>query len=120
MMEAVDPDRLVGEQLSHYRAIAAEYDEAVKRDRGEPERPELEAAVARFEPTGAVLDLAAGTGQWTAVFARYATRLTVRVFDSEEIPPGHLVASGVFARADAQLSGPTGHPPHSIGNLPDP
>lgn len=76
-MEAADPDRYVGEQLSYYRAIAAEYDEAVKRDRGEPERPELEAAVARFEPSGAALELAAGTGQWTAVLARYATTLTI-------------------------------------------
>jgi SAM-dependent methyltransferase len=76
-MEAMDPDRLVGEQLSYYRAIAAEYDEAVKRDRGEPERPELEAALARFAPTGAVLELAAGTGQWTIVLAQYATSLTV-------------------------------------------
>jgi demethylmenaquinone methyltransferase/2-methoxy-6-polyprenyl-1,4-benzoquinol methylase len=76
-MEGVDPDRLVGEQVSYYRAIAAEYDDAVLRDRGEPERPELEAALARFAPRGSVLELAGGTGQWTAVLVRYATSLTV-------------------------------------------
>jgi ubiquinone/menaquinone biosynthesis C-methylase UbiE len=77
VVEAGDPDQLAGEQLLYYRAIAVEYDQAVKRDRGEPERPELEAALASFAPAGAVLELAAGTGQWTTVLTRYATRLTV-------------------------------------------
>jgi SAM-dependent methyltransferase len=76
-MEALDPDRLLAEQVAYYRAVAPEYDEADQRDVTQVDRPELEGALARFAPTGDVLELAGGTGVWTVELARYASRLTV-------------------------------------------
>jgi ubiquinone/menaquinone biosynthesis C-methylase UbiE len=72
-----DPELLLDEQLAYYRAMAPEYDEAAQGDPNEIDRPELESVLAQFGPTGDVLELAGGTGQWTASLAGYATRLTV-------------------------------------------
>lgn len=76
-MDIPDPDALLGEQVAYYRAMAPEYDEAAQRDVTQIDRPELEHALARFDPTGDVLELAGGTGNWTCELARYASRLTV-------------------------------------------
>jgi demethylmenaquinone methyltransferase/2-methoxy-6-polyprenyl-1,4-benzoquinol methylase len=76
----VDPvaaESLLPDQVAYYRVVAPEYDEGVLRDRTELERPELEDELARFDPTGDVLELAGGTGCWTVELARYASRLTV-------------------------------------------
>jgi len=79
-------DRL-DEQLRYYRARAPEYDEWALREgrfaRSARERArwfadigKLERALDRFQPSGNVLELACGTGQWTARLAEYADRLT--------------------------------------------
>src|SRR5262245_7000102 len=80
-------DRL-DEQLRYYRARAPEYDEWALREgrfaRGPRERAtwfadvaKLDRALDRFHPSGNVLELAGGTGQWTERLVRYADRLTV-------------------------------------------
>jgi ubiquinone/menaquinone biosynthesis C-methylase UbiE len=87
-------DRL-DEQLRYYRARAPEYDEWALREgrfaRGSRERAKwfadiakLERALDHFHPSGNVLELAGGTGQWTERLVRYADRLTV-VDAAEEV-----------------------------------
>ena len=86
-------DRL-DEQLTYYRAARARV-----RRLGAPRgtvRPgpghakwfaeigKLEDALERFNPTGKVLELAGGTGQWTERLVRHADELTV-VDASEEV-----------------------------------
>jgi demethylmenaquinone methyltransferase/2-methoxy-6-polyprenyl-1,4-benzoquinol methylase len=81
-------DTVLSEQLDYYRARAGEYDKWWLRqgrfDRGAEanarwfaETAQLERALERFAPTGAVLELAGGTGLWTRRLAPYATSLTV-------------------------------------------
>jgi demethylmenaquinone methyltransferase/2-methoxy-6-polyprenyl-1,4-benzoquinol methylase len=87
-------DRL-DEQLRYYRARAPEYDAWALREgtfaRGSRERArwfaavaKLERALDRFHPSGNVLEIAGGTGQWTERLVRYADRLTV-VDAAEEV-----------------------------------
>jgi demethylmenaquinone methyltransferase/2-methoxy-6-polyprenyl-1,4-benzoquinol methylase len=73
-----DPD-LLAEQVAYYRARAGEYDTT-----STPEADPFAGAAARirgaldgFEPTGRVLEIAAGTGQWTGQLARHATSILV-------------------------------------------
>jgi len=79
--------RLLAEQQRYYRARAPEYDDWwFRRGRyalaAEAEAAwftdvaELEAELQRFGPNGDVLELAAGTGNWTKQLLRYADRLT--------------------------------------------
>ena len=81
-------DGLLREQIAYYRARAAEYDEWIFRkgryDYGPAENAqwfaefeEVEAALARFAPTGRVLEFAGGTGYWTERLARHADTVTV-------------------------------------------
>ncbi|MCW5879875.1 MAG: methyltransferase domain-containing protein [Anaerolineae bacterium] len=76
------------QQKAYYRARAGEYDEWFERrgkyDHGEQwnarwraEVEEVRRALAAFRPTGRVLELAAGTGWWTAELLRYADEVTV-------------------------------------------
>jgi SAM-dependent methyltransferase len=92
---ADDLQHRLDEQLRYYRARAPEYDEWALRegrfDRGPRERArwfaamaQLERALDRFHPSGHVLELACGTGQWTERLARYADRLTA-VDAAEEV-----------------------------------
>ena len=74
-VNVADPDGL-GEQLAYYRAIASRYDDAATRW-FESQRPAFKTALDAFAPTGAVLEFAAGTGQWTVELAQYASSLTV-------------------------------------------
>ena len=70
---------LIDEQIAYYRARAAEYDDTSTPD-GDPfaaNGEAIRAALRSFEPRGRVLELAAGTGQWTPILAEYADELTV-------------------------------------------
>ena len=73
------PDReLLDDQIAYYRARASEYD-TTTTPAGDPFAPHgdaIRAALRAFEPAGEVLELAAGTGQWTPILAEYATSLT--------------------------------------------
>jgi SAM-dependent methyltransferase len=80
-------ERLLAEQRRYYRARAPEYDDWwFRRGRfqldGEDAEAwfadvaELETELDRFAPRGDVLELAAGTGNWTRHLARVADRIT--------------------------------------------
>jgi SAM-dependent methyltransferase len=66
-------DELLSEQISYYRARAPEY-EAGTLDF--PGGQELEDALDSFRPTGHVLELACGSGQWTEQLLRHAKSVT--------------------------------------------
>jgi demethylmenaquinone methyltransferase/2-methoxy-6-polyprenyl-1,4-benzoquinol methylase len=79
--------RRLAEQVAYYRARAPEYDDWWERRDGYDFGPEFEAAWAvevasvgaaldRFGPTGDVLELAAGTGIFTAQLLKHADRVT--------------------------------------------
>ena len=81
-------DRLLEEQRLFYRARAPEYDEWWQRrgryQRGEDAEVEwhrqvaiIESALAAFQATGNVLEMAGGTGWWTQRLERTAGHLTV-------------------------------------------
>jgi SAM-dependent methyltransferase len=68
---------LLDEQIAYYRARAAEYDETSSPE-GDPfaaDADRIRDALRAFEPRGRVIELAAGTGQWTGLLAEYADTL---------------------------------------------
>jgi ubiquinone/menaquinone biosynthesis C-methylase UbiE len=68
-----DAQDLLAEQLAYYRAVAGEYeDHALDAPGGD----ELAAALDSFRPTGCVLELACGSGLWTAQLLRHAECVT--------------------------------------------
>jgi SAM-dependent methyltransferase len=74
---AFDDQELLDDQIRYYRARAAEYDETSTPE-GDPfaeHGDATRAALRAFEPRGRVLELAAGTGQWTGILAEYADEL---------------------------------------------
>ena len=84
----MNDDGLLAEQRAYYQARAPEYDEWWQRrgrfDRGpelaeewDREVAQVAAALETFGATGDVLELAGGTGWWTARLARTAGHLTV-------------------------------------------
>jgi demethylmenaquinone methyltransferase/2-methoxy-6-polyprenyl-1,4-benzoquinol methylase len=76
----MDPEReLIDEQIAYYRARAAEYDatSTPEGDAFEADTDRIRAALRAFAPRGRVLELAAGTGQWTGILAEYAAELVV-------------------------------------------
>jgi demethylmenaquinone methyltransferase/2-methoxy-6-polyprenyl-1,4-benzoquinol methylase len=66
-------DDLLAEQIAYYRAVAADYDDQSLPFAG---GDELSAALAAFRPAGEVLELACGTGTWTAQVLRHADSVT--------------------------------------------
>jgi len=71
--DASELDQLLRQQVAYYRAVAQEYeDHALPLPGGD----ELRAAVDAFRPTGDVLELACGTGQWTEQLLAHATEVT--------------------------------------------
>ena len=92
----MDDISILKEQVSYYRARAGEYDEWHQRQgryyRGEEHKrlwlAELDAvrsALERERPFGKCLELACGTGLWTAQLARGAAGLTAIDASSETI-----------------------------------
>jgi SAM-dependent methyltransferase len=84
----VDVTDLVAEQIAYYRAYASEYDrwwehlgnrdpETAFAHRWDAESAKLVYAISDFRPTGNVLEIAGGTGNFTQGFARFADHLTV-------------------------------------------
>jgi demethylmenaquinone methyltransferase/2-methoxy-6-polyprenyl-1,4-benzoquinol methylase len=68
---------LLDEQIAYYRARAAEYDDTTSID-GDPFAPHadrIREALRADPPRGRVLELAAGTGQWTGLLAELADQL---------------------------------------------
>ncbi len=65
--------RLLDEQVSFYRAIAADY---LRQSLDLPGGDELTEALEAFRPTGSVLELACGPGVWTGQLLRHATDVT--------------------------------------------
>ncbi len=72
----IDHD-ILEEQIAYYRARAAEYDDTFPS--GDPFAAAAEAtrdALRAFAPRGRVLEIGAGTGQWTGLLADFADELT--------------------------------------------
>lgn len=83
-----DDDALLAEQIAYYRARAPEYDDwwtaSGRYDLGSKLNERFLAEVGRaydaldrFAPSGDVLELAGGTGNWTRRLALHADRVTV-------------------------------------------
>lgn len=73
MSHADGLDGLLAEQVAYYRARAPEYDAGAL---DLPGGDEIVAALKAFAPTGNVLELACGTGAWTAELLRHAQVVT--------------------------------------------
>jgi SAM-dependent methyltransferase len=71
-------DRLIHDQIEYYRRRAPEYD-STSSPVGDPfdaDAERIRGHLRAFEPSGRVLELACGTGQWTGLLAGYADELT--------------------------------------------
>ena len=69
---------LLDDQIRYYRARAAEYDTTTTPD-GDPYAAaanRIRVALRAAQPRGRVIELAAGTGQWTGLLAEHADELT--------------------------------------------
>jgi SAM-dependent methyltransferase len=76
-------DALLTSQIDYYRARAGEYDSTSPLTDDAGSRAELAAALEAFAPRGRVLELACGTGEWTAELAKHASQLTAVDASSE-------------------------------------
>ncbi len=74
-----DDRALIDEQIAYYRARAGEYDATspAGNDPFAEQTARIRAALDAFAPRGRVLELAAGTGQWTGQLADHADDLLV-------------------------------------------
>ncbi len=68
-------DDVLASQLDYYRRRAAEYDATAYGDL-EAARARIERIVGDFAPSGAVLEVACGTGMWTQALAGAAETVT--------------------------------------------
>jgi ubiquinone/menaquinone biosynthesis C-methylase UbiE len=71
-------DRLIQQQIAYYRRRAPEYD-STSTPVGDPfdaDTERIRSHLRAFRPSGRVLELACGTGQWTGLLAGYADALT--------------------------------------------
>lgn len=68
-----EQERLLDEQVSYYRAIAADY---LDQGLDLPGGGEVIEALEAFRPTGSVLEFACGPGVWTGQLLRHATDVT--------------------------------------------
>jgi ubiquinone/menaquinone biosynthesis C-methylase UbiE len=119
--EEVEP--VLDEQIRYYRARACEYDDWWFRrgryDHGRDanarwfaDQSEVEAALVRFEPTGDVLELACGTGLWTAKLHADARSLTAVDVSPEvlQLAQSRVVDSRVeYVQADLFVWEPLGN-----------
>ena len=95
-----DDEALLREQLAYYRAGAAEY------DRPYAERADLHRLLKILDDlpiTGDVLELACGTGQWTALLAARARSVTAVDASSEVLTVARARTASAHASADVQF-----------------
>jgi 2-polyprenyl-3-methyl-5-hydroxy-6-metoxy-1,4-benzoquinol methylase len=92
------------EQIAYYRARAAEYDDEAYESKNDDWKSEMARLVSAFEAwpldgASSVVELAAGTGQWTARLARRGARVTAIDASPEmlEINGRRLAAEGLDA-----------------------
>ncbi len=74
-----DRDPIIDEQVAYYGARASEYDATSMPD-GDPYAAHAEAiraALRSLAPRGRVIELAAGTGQWSELLAEHADDLLI-------------------------------------------
>ena len=71
-------DRLIRDQIAYYRRRAPEYDRTSTPvgDPFEADTEQIRGHLRAFGPSGRVLELACGTGQWTGLLAESADELT--------------------------------------------
>jgi demethylmenaquinone methyltransferase/2-methoxy-6-polyprenyl-1,4-benzoquinol methylase len=74
----MDEDAVVKEQIDYYRKRAPEYDRtsSLTDDPLEPFGNEITEALDSFRPTGRVLEIASGTGNWTHLLLQHASSVT--------------------------------------------
>ena len=81
MSQAEEPQgQLINEQIAYFEARAPEYDDSMEPDQSDSvyaEWQQLRSQVRSAWLTGAVLDLAAGTGSWTELFIDSAETVTL-------------------------------------------
>jgi demethylmenaquinone methyltransferase/2-methoxy-6-polyprenyl-1,4-benzoquinol methylase len=68
-------EELLAGQADYYRRRAGEYDETAYGDLGAA-GDRIARLVAELQPTGNLLEIACGTGMWTAALAGHAERVT--------------------------------------------
>jgi demethylmenaquinone methyltransferase/2-methoxy-6-polyprenyl-1,4-benzoquinol methylase len=84
-MTADDPERhLIAQQLAYYRARAGEFDESHHRP-----TPELVGALRAFAPSGRVVEIACGTGIWTAEILRHPVETLLCIDAAPEMLARH-------------------------------
>jgi SAM-dependent methyltransferase len=108
---AVERD-IIHDQIAYYRARAPEYDatSSPSDDRFAPSAEAVRTALRDFAPRGRVLEIAAGTGQWTGLLAEVADELVATDASPEMLQINrakHADRSVIYQVADAFTLAPT-------------